>query len=401
MSVELLSPAGNFEKLVSAVRFGCDAVYLSGENFSLRAKSSNFKDDELEKALAYLHQNGKKGYVTVNIYARNDDFRHLPEYIEYLDTISADGIIISDLGVLKLARELNVKTPVHISTQANTTNYMTVKFYEDLGAKRVILARELSEKEVEFIAGNTSVELEIFVHGAMCISHSGRCVLSNYMTGRDANRGECTHPCRWNYYLVEETRPGEYMKIEEDERGSYIYNSKDLCLIDYLKNIIDMGVKSLKIEGRMKSSMYVSVVTGVYRKAIDEILSSDGIKDIKALYAMLNSVSNRNFTAGFFDGATDDTSMNYETSSYVRLADYLGIVEDVNEQKIFFTAKGKFSSGEKITVLNTDMTETEIYSPLFDVEGRKVDFTKPNSRYFLELAEGLNIKPGAILRRFL
>ena len=401
MSVELLSPAGNFEKLVSAVRFGCDAVYLSGENFSLRAKSSNFRDDELENALKYLHKNGKKGYVTVNIYARNYDFEHLPAYLEYLEGIHADGIIISDLGVLKLIRDMGIKTPVHISTQANTTNYMSVKFFEDLGVKRVILARELSEKEVEFIVKNTSMDIEVFVHGAMCISHSGRCVLSNYMTGRDSNRGECTHPCRWNYYLVEETRPGEYLKIEEDERGSYIYNSKDLCLIDYLKNIIDMGVKSLKIEGRMKSSMYVSVVTGVYRKAIDEILTYGEVKEIERLRLLLNSVSNRSFTTGFFGGAVNEASMNYDTSSYVRLTDYLGLVEGTNELGVVFTAKGKFSSDEKISILNTDMTETEIISSLVDFDGKNVDFTKPNSRYVLKIKDTHLTNPGAILRRYL
>lgn len=401
MSVELLSPAGNFEKLVSAVRFGCDAVYLSGGDFSLRAKSSNFKDDELKKALKYLHENGKKGYVTVNIYARNDDFKNLSSYLEYLDSISTDGLIISDLGVFKLVREMGIKTPVHISTQANTTNYMTVKFFEDLGVKRVILARELSEKEVEFIVKNTSVDIEIFVHGAMCISHSGRCVLSNYMTGRDANRGECTHPCRWNYYLVEETRPGEYLKIEQDARGSYIYNSKDLCLIDYLKNIIDMGVKSLKIEGRMKSSMYASVVTGVYRKAIDDILKYGEIKEVNRFHRLLNSVSNRNFTTGFLGGNLNDSSMNYETSSYVRLTDYLGLVEDVRGEEIIFFAKGKFSNGEKITILNTDMVETEINSVLGDIDGRVVDFTKPNSRYVLRCLSNHKINPGAVLRRYL
>lgn len=399
MSYELLSPAGNFEKLISAVNFGCDAVYLSGQEFSLRAKSGNFKNDDLKKALDFLHKNNKKGYVTVNIYARNYDFKTLPNYLEYIQNIGADALIVSEVGVFKLAKDLHLSLPIHISTQANTTNYMAVKFWEDMGASRVILARELSKDEIAEICDKTSLEIEVFVHGAMCISYSGRCVLSNYMTARDANRGECTHPCRWNYYLMEETRPGEYFQIFEDERGSYIYNSKDLCLLDHLDELMNIGVKSFKIEGRMKSSMYVSVVTGVYRKAIDELSQFGKLQDRQRLFELLSSVSNRNFTTAFFNGNPDDSSMNYATSSYVRNTDYLGLVEGVKGDEVTFMCKGKILAGEEICILNTDLSEDTIKAEIYDIEGRVVDFTKPNSRYILKMDKMIN--EGAILRRYL
>jgi len=399
MSYELLSPAGNFEKLISAVNFGCDAVYLSGQDFSLRAKSGNFKNDDLKKALDFLHKNNKKGYVTVNIYARNYDFENLPKYLEYIQNIGADALIVSDPGVFKLAKDLHLSLPIHISTQANTTNYMSVKFWEDMGANRVILARELSKDEIAQICQNTSLEIEVFVHGAMCISHSGRCVLSNYMTGRDANRGECTHPCRWNYYLMEETRPGEYFQIFEDERGSYIYNSKDLCLLDYIGELMNIGVKSFKIEGRMKSSMYVSVVTGVYRKAIDELLQFGKLQDRQKLFNLLSSVSNRHFTTAFFNGNPDDSSMNYATSSYVRNTDYLGLVEVVKDNEVTFMCKGKILSDEEICILNTDLSEDTVKAEIYDIEGRIVDFTKPNGRYILKTDKCIH--EGAILRRYI
>lgn len=399
MKYELLSPAGNFEKLVSAVSFGCDAVYLSGQDFSLRAKSGNFKNDDLKKALDFLHENGKKGYVTVNIYARNYDLKTLPEYLQYIEEIKADALIVSDPGVFKLAKDIGISIPIHISTQANTTNYMSVKFWEDMGASRVILARELSKEEIAYICKNTTLEIEVFVHGAMCISHSGRCVLSNYMTNRDANRGECTHPCRWNYYLMEETRPGEYFQIFEDERGSYIYNSKDLCLLEHLDELMDMGVRSFKIEGRMKSSMYVSVVTGVYRKAIDEIVKQGKISDKQRLFELLASVSNRHFTTAFFNGNPDSSSMNYATSSYVRNTDYLGIVENISGEDIIFQCKGKIESGEVLSILNTDLSEKQVYADIFDIDGSKVDFTKPNNSYILKT--DTKIDKGAIIRRYL
>ena len=399
MKYELLSPAGNFEKLVSAVNFGCDAVYLSGEDFSLRAKSNNFKNDELKTAFDFLHRNGKKGYVTVNIYARNDDFKKLADYLLYLEEISVDGLIISDPGVFKLTKDLKINLPVHISTQANTTNYMSVKFWEDLGVKRIVLARELSKKEIEYICKNTSVEIEVFVHGAMCISHSGRCVLSNYMTQKDANRGECTHPCRWNYYLMEETRPGEFFPVFEDERGTYIYNSKDLCLLEYLKELMDMGVKSFKIEGRMKSSMYTSVVTGVYKRGIEEIVTYGDITDREYLLNMLSSVSNRHFTTGFYLGDDLFDSMNYSSSSYVRNTDYLGLVCSVTENGLLFISKGKILDGEKIALLDTNLVEEMITAELYDINGKKIDFTKPNEKYILKTEK--SAKPYAILRRYL
>ncbi|BAI80023.1 peptidase, U32 family [Deferribacter desulfuricans SSM1] len=398
MSVELLSPAGNFEKLKAAINFGADAVYFSGKDFGLRAKAGNFSLYEMEEALKYLHERGKKGYVTVNIYARNYDFEELKRYLHQLNEIKLDGIIISDLGVLKLIKDEKIDLPVHISTQANTTNYYAVNMWKKLGASRVVLARELSKSEIEYICKNCDMEIEVFVHGAMCISHSGRCVLSNYMTGRDANRGECTHPCRWNYYLMEETREGEYFPIFEDERGTYIYNSKDLCLLKYVKELMDMGVHSLKIEGRMKSVMYVSVVTGVYRKVIDD-LKNGKEPDYDYLMNLLMSVSNREYTTGFYLGNADRDSMNYKTSSYVRNTDFLGVVNNYKDGKLFFDSRGKILANEALSILNRNMKEeTIVFDKIFDVDGNLVEFTKPNKEYYILTDKAFG--SGSIIRRY-
>ncbi|MGA1847098.1 peptidase U32 family protein [Deferribacter abyssi] len=398
MSVELLSPAGNFQKLKSAVDFGADAVYLAGKNFGLRAQAGNFSLEEMDRAIKYLHSRGKKGYVTVNIYARNYDFKDLKKYLHELKEINPDGIIISDMGVFKLIKDEKIDIPVHISTQANTTNYYAINMWKELGVKRVVLARELSKNEIKEICENTDIEIEVFVHGAMCISHSGRCVLSNYMTKRDANRGECTHPCRWNYYLLEESRPGEYFPIFEDSRGTYIYNSKDLCLLRYIDELIEMGVKSLKIEGRMKSIMYVSVVTGVYRKVIDDLIEGK-TPDYEYLQNLLNSVSNREYTTGFYAGFADETSMNYKTSSYVRNTDFLGVVKENNNGKIVFECKGKIYSGETLHILDKSLLEHKVvFDRILDLNGKRVDFTKPNRDYILDC--GLNFQKGSLIRRY-
>lgn len=400
MNIELLSPAGNYEKMQAAVSFGADAVYLSGTDFGLRAKSKNFSVQTMEKALDYLHQRGKKGYVTVNIYARNKDFEGLKTYLSDIADIKPDALIVSDPGIFKLIKDLDIKVPVHISTQANVTNYMAVRFWEDMGAERVILARELSAEEIGYICKNTNIEIETFVHGAMCISHSGRCVLSNYFTGRDANQGACTHPCRWKYHLVEETRPGEYLPVFEDDRGTYIYNSKDLCLVDRIAQLRDLGVTSFKIEGRMKSVMYASVVTGIYREALDKaVAGSTKVADVERWRRLLGSVSNREYTNAFFDGDADVNSMNYNSSSYVRNSDFLGLVIDSQEKHCEIMCRGKFQLGDDLHFITPLMEEVDYkIIEIIDHEGNPVDHTRPNFRF--KLNTDTRIPKNSLLRRY-
>lgn len=397
-NIELLSPAGNFEKLKTAVNFGADAVYLSGKNFGLRAKAKNFDAETLEKAINYLHSKDKKGYVTVNVYPRNNDFKVLESHISDLKDIGADAVIISDPGVLNLIRKKEINIPVHISTQANTVNYMAVKFWEEMGASRVVLARELSRDEIRFICNNTDIEVEMFVHGAMCISHSGRCVLSNYFTGRDANMGECTHPCRWKYKLVEETRPGEYLPVEEGKEGAFIYNSRDLCLLNYLDEIIDLGITSLKIEGRMKSAMYTGVVTGVYRHVLNACLTGEDAP-LQEGIRLLESVSNRGYTTGFYNDEADQNSMNYSTSSYYRNCDFLGIVDKLDAGRAMFKCKSKVEKGDEIHFLDTNMHEIPYkVGKIYDDRLNECDFTKPNFEYCLPV--DFKLSEGALVRRY-
>ncbi|WP_265821811.1 peptidase U32 family protein [Geovibrio ferrireducens] len=395
MSVELLSPAGNFEKLKYAVRYGADAVYLAGTGYGLRAKAGNFGMDDLGEALSFLHSQGKKGYVTVNAYLRNAEFDGLREYLYNLESVRPDAMIVSDPGVFKVIRDMKLKTPVHISTQSNVTNLAAVDFWAELGAERVILARELSAEEIAYICKNAKAEIEVFVHGAMCISMSGRCLISNYMTGRDANAGMCTHPCRWKYSLVEETRPGEYFPVVEDERGTYFYNSKDLCLIEYIGELVKAGVKSIKIEGRMKSVMYVALVTGAYRQALDWAMADpDSYEAREEWVRMLKSVTHRSYTAGFYKGDTDSSSMNYANANYIQESEFLGSVENGE-----MLAKNKFLAGEELEFV-TPFLEVLPYkvTNLTDEQGAPVEGTRPNYRYSMELPDEL--PDGSILRRW-
>ncbi|MCX8084761.1 MAG: U32 family peptidase [Calditerrivibrio sp.] len=399
MRVELLAPAGNMEKLKAAINFGADAVYLSGKDFGLRAAAGNFSLEEMKEAFEFLRSRGKKGYITVNIYARNDDFIGLSQYLDAINYIRPDAIIVSDVGVIKLIRDKKIDIPIHISTQANTTNYMAVEFWKDMGVERVVLARELSRREIEFIAKRCSIDLEVFVHGAMCISYSGRCVLSNYFNKKDSNRGECTHPCRWKYYLMEESRPGEFLPIFEDERGSYIYNSKDLCLLEHIDELVDMGIKSFKIEGRMKSAMYVSIVTGVYRKAIDKALSGSFEVEMDWI-ELLNSVSNRTYTKGFYADEYDENSINYKTSSYVRGSDFLGLVIKSDSNKFCFDCRGKMLKGEELELVTPKLERIKfVFDKIYDINGNDVDFTKPNYVYYTFIDN--KIPENTIIRRLL
>ena len=324
---ELLAPAGTLEKLRMAVLYGADAVYLGGKSFGLRALGGNFSNEELAEAVTFAHAHAAKVYVTVNVYPHDGDLAGLPDYLYYLASIGVDALLVADLGVFSIARETVPELPLHVSTQANTVNSAAVKAWQALGASRVVLARELSIKEIAAIRKNVPVELEMFVHGAMCISMSGRCLLSNYFTGRDSNRGACAQSCRWRYALVEETRPGQYFPIEEDERGTYILNSKDLCLLPHLPELIESGVDSLKIEGRMKSVHYVASVTKAYRMAIDSYFEDPEHFAIDPAWtAELGKVSHRAYTTGFaFHQPTADDQI-YGSSSYEQTSEFIGLV---------------------------------------------------------------------------
>jgi len=394
---ELLAPAGSYEKMLAAVRFGADAVYLAGEGFGLRVRAGNFDLASMEQAVNFLHSNDKKGYVTVNAFLKNGELDGVRDYIGELASIKPDALIISDPGVFKIARETAPQIPVHISTQANVTNISAVDFWHSLGAERVILAREVTGEEAAYICRNSKCEVEVFVHGAMCISMSGRCLISNYMTGRDANAGDCAQSCRWNYSLVEKTRDGQYFPVQEDERGTYFYNSKDLCLIEHVEELARMGVKSLKIEGRMKSVMYVSAVTGVYRQAIDS--AAQGGFQVKPEWIKhLKSVSHREYTEAFYKGHAGEESMNYGTSSYVRGCEFLGVVESDHEEGSVVDAKSKFAPDEKAMLLTPDMTENEItVGRISAMNGIDEINTKPGMKYILK---GLKAPAGSLLRRY-
>ena len=369
---EILAPAGNLDKLKTAIDFGADAVYLGGTKLNLRAFADNFTNEQLKEGVEYAHERGKKVYVTLNIFPHNEDLDGAGEYILQLQAMNVDAILVSDPGIFAIAKEVAPKLEVHLSTQANNVNWRSAKFWHDLGVKRIVLARELSLKEIKEIRDNLpeECELEAFVHGAMCVSYSGRCLLSNYMVGRDSNRGACAQPCRFNYYLVEEKRPGEYYKINEDEKGTYIMNSKDLCMIEHIDKVIEAGVYSLKIEGRMKSNFYVAAVVKAYRQAVDAYFESPkDYKFEKEWMDNLNKVSHRIYSTGFYFG--DEERQIYDSSAYTRTADIVGMVKEFDEENMVATIeqRNKVFDNETVQVLRpegdlfdvvlTDMTEND------------------------------------------
>lgn len=351
---ELLAPAGDPDKLRTALHFGADAVYLAGERLGMRKASKNFSDQALEEAVALAHAKGAKVHVTLNILPHEEDFAGLDEYVRYLEAIGIDAVIVSDPGVFSIVRRLT-NLEIHISTQASVTNAATVNFWHDLGAKRIVLARELSLDEIRAIrdAAHPDIELECFVHGAMCISYSGRCLLSNYMTGRDANRGDCAQACRWKYRLVEEKRPGEYFPVGEDEHGTFIMNSKDLCLLPHLPALMDAGIDSFKIEGRVKTQYYVATAVHAYREAIDRIL--DGSFDeeaVERLMTELRKASHRDYTTGFLFGEPKHDAQNYGSSSYIRTHEYVGYVRyfDPERKLALVEEKNRIREGDELEV---------------------------------------------------
>ena len=356
---ELLIPASCLEVLKLAIKYGADAVYIGGEMYGLRAKAKNFSKEDMVEGIRYAHERGKKVFVTANITAHDKDLEGVKEYFKELKEIKPDAIIISDPGVFMLAKEIAPEIDIHISTQANNVNYADFNFWYGLGATRVVSARELSLAEIAEIRNHIpeDKEIETFVHGAMCMAYSGRCLLSNYMTGRDANQGACTHPCRWKYHVVEENRPGEYMPIEENERGTYIFNSKDLCMIDYVPELVKAGIDSFKIEGRMKTALYVATVARTYRKAIDDWFESAALYETnKGWYAEeIKKCTYRNFTTGFFFDKPDSDSQIYDNNTYVTGCKYYGYIDKVNEDgSAVFEQKNKFSVGDKIQIMKAD-----------------------------------------------
>lgn len=388
--VELLAPAGTFLKLKTAFKFGADAVYFAGKKFGLRAFAGNFEDNEIEEAVKYAHSLNKKVYITVNILAHEADFDGLKDYILYLDKIGVDALIVADVGIIKLIRDIAPNLDIHVSTQANVTNSYSVKFFKDLGVKRIVLARELSLTEIKKIHEEVpDIEFEAFVHGAMCISYSGRCLLSNYFTGRDSNRGACVQACRWEYTITEKSRQGQQFPIEEDERGTYILNSKDLCMIKHLKELEDAGVCSFKIEGRMKSEYYVACTVNAYKRALNG-------EDIDV--SELEKSSHRLFTTGFYFGEKDKEC--FESSSPVQTHEFMALVlEDEKDGYVKIEQRNRFKVGDSLEVLSPDENFNKIIvvTEIKNLKGELIDDAKKVQEVLL-LKTDLHLKEGDILR---
>lgn len=402
--VELLIPAGSLEVLKTAVRYGADAVYIGGEAFGLRAKAHNFTIPDMKEGIAFAHEHECKVYLTVNVFAHNRDIEGIREYFRTLREVPVDALIISDPGVFMMAKELLPNTEIHISTQANNTNYETYRFWYRMGAKRVVSARELSLEEIGEIRKHIpeDMEIESFIHGAMCISYSGRCLLSNYFTGRDANQGACTHPCRWKYAVVEEKRPGEYLPVEEDDRGTYIFNSKDLCMIEYIPEMMEAGIDSFKIEGRMKTALYVATVARTYRKAIDDYKTSPELYRSNMDYYReeISKCTYRQFTTGFCFGKTTEESQIYDSNTYIREYTYLGMVEQTDTQgRIVLEQRNKFAVGETIEAMLFDGRNQElVVQEIRDDEGNIME-SAPHPKQRLHVDLGVQLPIGCILRR--
>ncbi|MBQ7149005.1 MAG: U32 family peptidase [Pseudobutyrivibrio sp.] len=389
---ELLVPASSLEVLKVAVIYGADAVYIGGEVYGLRAKAKNFSREDMIEGIKFAHNHGVKVYVTANILAHNGDLEGVKEYFQELKEIKPDALIIADPAVFMLAKEICPDIERHVSTQANNTNYGTYKFWYDLGATRVVSARELSLAEIKEIRANIpdDLEIETFIHGAMCISYSGRCLLSNYFTGRDANHGECTHPCRWKYAVVEEQRPGEYLPVEENERGTYIFNSKDLCMIEHVPDLLESGIDSFKIEGRMKTALYVATVARTYRKAIDDCKESEEkyLANLDWYKEQISACTYRQFTTGFFYGKPSEESQIYDNNTYNIGYTYLGICgAPDNEGFVEIEQRNKFSVGETIEIMkpNGDNVEVEVLG-IKDEEGNQMESCPhPKQKLFIKL----------------
>lgn len=402
-AIELLAPAGDMEKFKTAVYYGADAVYFGGEMFSLRAGAGNLSVPEIREAMDFLHARGARGYMTINIYPHNEHLNLLRNYLMEIKDIPVDAFLVSDPGVMTILKEIIPDAEIHLSTQANTTNYMTARFWASMGVKRIVTAREMSLKEIREMRDQLpdEVEIESFVHGAMCISYSGRCLMSNFMTGRDANMGACTHPCRWKYSIVEEKRPGEYYPIEEDSHGSYIMNSRDLCMLDGIPDLAAAGVSSLKIEGRMKSAYYVATVVSAYRTALDHYLADpDNYQYDPAWFTELCKASHREFTHGFYYNKPSAEDQNYQSSDYIRDYSFVGMVKGVEPETGFALVeqRNKFSIGDEIEIFGPGVPFTkEVITEMYNQEGEPVE-SAPHPQQIIKLKLSTPVKENYILR---
>jgi len=399
---ELLAPAGDMEKLKVAVLYGADAVYLGGRHFGLRAGAGNFNEEEMVEGIRFAHEKGVKVYVTVNIFVHNSDLAGLPAYLDSIRTAGADGVIVSDPGAVELIREFHPALPVHLSTQANTTNWASARFWEKQGVSRIILARELSLEEIREIRQRVGVELEVFVHGSMCISYSGRCLLSSYFTGRDANRGDCAQSCRWRYALVEETRPGEFLPLEEDERGSYILSSRDLCLVQHIPELAAAGISSFKIEGRMKSVHYVAGIVKAYREAIDACFSGGtGCGNPPAWLEEIGKVSHSEYTTGFLFGKPGASSQYYSSNINRRDYSFVGLVRGRDGQTgmAVVEQRNRFAVGEEVEILMPAGGPLKLkISALYDEDGRSLE-AAPHPRQIIKIPVQRELPEYSMLRK--
>ncbi len=390
---ELLVPAGSLEVLKTAVMFGADAVYIGGEAFGLRAKAHNFSLEEMREGCKFAHERGVKVYVTANILAHNEDLEGVEAYFGELKGIGIDALIISDPGVFAIAKRVVPEIDVHISTQANNTNYGTYLFWHQMGAQRVVAARELTFEELKEIREKIpkEMEMECFIHGSMCISYSGRCLLSNFFTGRDANQGSCTHPCRWKYAVAEETRPGEYMPVYENERGTYLFNSKDLCMVEHVPELIETGIDSFKIEGRMKTALYVATVARTYRKAIDDYRKSPKLyrQNLEWYKEEIGKCTYREYTTGFYFGKPGEDAQIYNNSTYIKSYTYLGTVEEMDSRGFCkIEQKNKFSVGDVIEVMKPDGRNLQtVVRGIYDEKGQMQESAPhPKQVLYVDLA---------------
>ncbi len=401
---ELLAPGGSLEKLKIAIDYGADAVYIGGEAFSLRVAAENFTKEEMAEGIEYAHEKGKKVYLTANIIPHNKDIDEFPKFIEEIKDMGFDAVLVADLGMFDLLQQYAPEIPIHISTQANNVNYRSATKWYELGGKRVVLAREMSLQEIREIRERIPEDLEIeaFIHGAMCISYSGRCLLSNYMTSRDANLGACSHPCRWNYSLMEETRPGEYMPVFENERGTFIFNSKDLLMIDHIPELVKSGISSFKIEGRVKTSYYLATVVKAYREEIDRYFADpDGYVFDEKQLAELKKVSHRPYYTGFYFGKPDEAAQVYTDSSYIREYDLIGIVLDYDEETKMVTVsqRNRFFEGDEVETLEPGKPfKTLKIENMQDINGEKISVA-PHAKMTVKFKSDEKILVGSMIRK--
>jgi len=401
---ELLAPAGSLAKLKYAIEYGADAVYIGGEEFSLRVAAKNFSTSEIKEGIEYAHARGKKVYITANIIPHNEDLKDFPDFVKEVDSLGADAIIVSDLGLFSIVKEVAPNLDIHISTQANNTNYMSAKMWYKLGAKRVILARDLSFKEIGEIRDNIlpDQELECFVHGAMCVSYSGRCLLSNYLTHRDANKGACSHPCRWKYYLMEEKRPGEYMPVFENDRGTFLYNSKDLCMVKHIPDLIRAGINSFKIEGRVKNELYVATVVGAYRRAIDSFYEDpDNFVIEPDILQELEKVSHREYTTGFYYNKPDENNQLYTSNTYIQDYTIAAVVLDYDPETHIATVeqRNRFFKDEELEVISPHRKSFGFKSEyMTDENGENIDVA-PHPQMIVKLKIDSEVVPYSIIRK--